>query len=328
MSPRVSLERIAVFRALYLGDLLCAVPAIRSLRQTFPSAQIDLIGLSWSKTLVSRFSDYLDNLVEFPGYPGLPEQPVHPQRTVTFIQQMQAEPYDLVLQMHGDGSIINPLMMLFGAGATAGFYQPGSYCPNPETYIPYPEGIHEIHRMLALTRHLGFVDTGDYLEFPVFDADRLALAQSPAADLTPGQYICIHPGSRGLNRRASPALFAQIGDIYAQAGYRVVLTGVAEEKPLLEAVIQNMTHPALLLAGETSLGMMAALLEKCHLLIANDTGVSHIAAALQVPSVILFSASDPARWAPLNHELHYAIDCNDGVSLDRFISSLALSPTL
>src|SRR5690606_533879 len=71
-----------------------------------------------------------------------------------------------------------------------------------------------------------------------------------------------------------------------------------------EAVAEAMTHPSINVAGETSLGMLAALLERASLLVANDTGVSHLAAALRVPSVIVFLSSDPERWAPLDLMRH------------------------
>src|SRR5436309_10334628 len=70
--------RIAILRALKLGDLLCTVPALRSVRAGLPGAKITLIGLPWARTFVDRYSAYIDDFLEFPGYPGLPEQPVDP----------------------------------------------------------------------------------------------------------------------------------------------------------------------------------------------------------------------------------------------------------
>jgi ADP-heptose:LPS heptosyltransferase len=98
-----------------------------------------------------------------------------------------------------------------------------------------------------------------------------------------------------------------VADSFAGDGYRVVLTGTPDEAGIAADVAGRMRYGALNLAGRTSLGAMAALLSEASLLVSNDTGVSHLAAALHVPSVIVFIASDPDRWSPLDRRLHRVV---------------------
>ncbi len=304
-------QRIVILRALQLGDLLCAVPAFRVLRAALPSAQITLVGLPWAVQFVERFNCYLDSFIEFPGYPGLPERTPLLTHIPAFLLETQQQAFDLAIQMHGSGSIVNPLVVLLGARANAGYYLPGEYCPDPIRFIAYPEGLPEVRRHLRLMEALGIQSQGDHLEFPLTERDAQELQALPELEgLLPGNYVCIHPGARARNRRWSPERFAVVADALAAQGLGVVLTGSKEEGELTRAVAAAMRGPAIDLAGRTSLGALALLLKESRLLVSNDTGVSHVAAALHVPSVVIFSASDPARWAPLDRELHRVVDGN------------------
>jgi ADP-heptose:LPS heptosyltransferase len=90
-------RRIVVLRALKLGDLLCSVPVFRALRGAWPDAEIVLVGLPWAKGFVERYSCYLDDFCEFPGYPGLPECTPQLARIPRFLLELQAEHFDLAI---------------------------------------------------------------------------------------------------------------------------------------------------------------------------------------------------------------------------------------
>lgn len=325
--PRVGQtpRRIAVFRALQVGDMLCAVPALRALRGAFPRAEITLIGLPWTQALLPRLGAYLDAILEFPGYPGLPERPPAVAALPGFLAEAQARSFDLLLQMHGAGTLTNPLVACLGAARLAGFYEPGRYRPDAATFLPYPEGEHEIHRLLRLLDFLGIPAAGDFLEFPLLPEDRASLAALPdLAALPRGGYACIHPGARARGKCWPPEQFAAVADVLADADLGIVLTGAGRETDLTQAVQRRMRAPAVDAARlDLPLGPLAALLAGARLLVSNDTGVSHLAAALRVPSVVIFSASDPARWAPLNGNRHRALHAAGGVGPDEVIRSAA-----
>lgn len=301
---------IGVFRALQLGDMLCAIPALRALRQCAPRARITLIGLPWAREFAVRYRHELDGFIAFPGTPGLPEQSAQCDAWPAFLTRVQAQRFDLLLQLHGDGRVTNPLVALFGARRLAGFAADGAYCPDSRTFVRFPHADSELQGLLQFVRALARrapTAGDDALHFPLTTADRAQLASAATAAgaaLRAGDYICVHPGARGRTRRWPTLKFAQVADALANAGYRVVLTGSAAERDLVSAVAAAMRTQPLRLDGATSLGALAALLADARLLVCNDTGVSHLAAALKTPSVVVVTGSDPARWAPQDRARH------------------------
>lgn len=313
-------RRVAILRALQLGDLLCAVPALRAFRYAWPGAEIVLVGLPWASAFVDRFDRYLDGFRAFPGYPGLPEREPAIREIPGFLAAMQDERFDLAVQLHGSGPIVNPLVQLFGAARAAGFYPAGEPCPDPATFCPWPGHGLEIHRLLALPEYLGLPTDGDHLEFPIRESDRAALASiAGPAPPRPGRYVCIHPGASVPERRWPPGHFAAAARAMAARELEIVVTGTTAERGLARAVARAVGAPGLDLAGKTDLGSLAALLAGARLLICNDTGVSHVAAALGVPSVVISTGDNPARWAPIDRARHRVLCRPEGVRPDEVI---------
>jgi len=301
------LRNIAIFRALQLGDLLCTIPAVRALRRYLPEASIVLIGLPWAEQLIKRFPMYFDRLIPFPGYPGLPEQPYNPTDVARFISDMQSERFDLALQMHGNGTVVNPLVELFGATHTGGFYTVGGYRPDSSLFMPYPAHVHEICRHLLLIQHLGIPHQGVHLEFPVNEQD-YADFEALKLPVQPGAYICVHPGSRAAWRQWPSSAFACMADLCAGLGYDVVITGTTQEVSITNEVARRMNHRPIIAAGKTSLGSLAVLIKQAKAIISNCTGVSHLASALETPGVIINLDREPNRWRPLNKSILATID--------------------
>lgn len=304
------MSRVVVFRALQLGDMLCAIPALRALRSAHPYARVTLVGLPWSRRLARRYPHYIDDVLEFPGHPEMPERDPRLGAIPAFLREVRGRKADLALQLHGSGGITNPLVALFGARSRAGFYDPSSSRPADGTFIPWPSVGYEAQRLLALMEALEVASCGDSLEFPVSDDDEAelhALAREANWHLEPSGYACIHPGARRAIKRWAPKHFAAVADAIAERGLRVVLTGTNAESAITGAVAAAMHHRALDAAGPMSLGALAALMRGARFVVCNDTGVSHLAAALRVPSVVVFLAADLDRWAPLDGERHRAL---------------------
>lgn len=309
------IKKIGIFRALNLGDMLCSVPVFRSLRQAFPLAEITLISLPWADHFSRRFSAYLDRFIPFPGFPGLPEQEIRPAVILSFLQDMQEEKFDLVLQLQGDGTFVNPMISLFGPRYFAGFYLPGDYKPTGELLFSYRPVGHEIERQLALIRLTGIAVASTELEFPTGKPDEDDLINAGLS--LPPKFFCIHPGSKAAWRQWPLIHFAFMGNLFLTSGIGLVITGGKDEIEMADRLNKMLGGRALVASGKTSLGAMAVLLKKSAGLLSNCTGVSHLAAALKVPSVIISMDGEPERWAPLDHSLHTTIDWTADQDLSR-----------
>jgi ADP-heptose:LPS heptosyltransferase len=311
-----TIERIAVFRALALGDMLCAVPALRAIRSRWPKAHLTLIGLPWAHELAARLP-MVDDFLAFPGYPGLPERIATSDEIADFLVAARASRFDLVVQLHGSGRIVNPLVAALGAPWTAGFHPIDDAPPDPTAYTPWPSSGHEIERLLQLPRALGAPDVRTTLAWPGRPEDAQALAEL-VPDLDERPFVIVHPGSRLRSRRWPPERFAAVAHGLAEEGLRIIVTGGPDERAVADRVLAALRSnpdaarsprpgPVLDLVGRTTLWTLGALVRRARLVLANDTGISHVAAAVGTPSVIVSSGAEVARWAPLDRERHQVL---------------------
>jgi ADP-heptose:LPS heptosyltransferase len=293
---RVALVRLRVG----LGDLLCSVPAVRRLRHARPDLHLTMITWPEMADVVARTGE-VDELLPFPGADGIPERPPDPEGWAPFVAAAHDRGFDLALQVYGDRPAANRVTASLGARLVGGFSPTGWEPPAADRalHLRYPVHLHEAERHLRLFEHLGLPAGGPpRMSFPITAADEAEHAATLARHgLRSGHYAVLHPGASSPTRRWPAARFAAVGDALAGDGLAVVVTGVPGERDVSAAVSAAMRAPAVDLTGATGLGGLAALLRDAAVLVGNDTGSAHVAAAVGAASVTVFLPGDPVRWA-------------------------------
>jgi ADP-heptose:LPS heptosyltransferase len=301
---------IVILRALPgLGDWLCAVPTLRALRRARPDAAIHLVGHGPTRHLADRYRRYVDDFHAFPGWPGLPERRPDVRALPAFLASIQALQADLAIQLHGAGDRTNDIVELFGARRVAGFSRPSERCPDPARFLRWHDDDPEVRRGLRLLQLLGLKADDEGLEFPLDPAGEARAATLLDDTGVAGPFVVIHPGAARPVARWRPDAFAAVARSLAATGRRVVVTGDSGEQSLTAAVARAVPG-SVDLGGRTDLDSLGWLLRAADLLVSNDTGVAHLASALQVPSVVVFATGGPEhrrRWAPLDTRRHRAV---------------------
>jgi ADP-heptose:LPS heptosyltransferase len=309
----VRVEKLAVFRGLYLGDLIAATPALRSLRRGYPQAEITLVSLPWAAALTPHLGDLVDRLLPYPGAPGL-DGTGTAEELKEFLARARAERFDLVVNMHGRGPVSTRLVARFGAHRTASFVgEKESDVPGLDVEVPWDAETRESRKLLLLAEKVGGAHTRAYDSGePELRAreedDRRALALLRRRPRKP--LALLHPGASVPEKRWPGESYGRVAGGLVRRGYEVVLTGSGGEKELTQ-LVSEAAPGSLDLGGETDLSTLIALVARASVVVSNDTGPAHLAYALRTPSVTLFGPStDADRWGPLDRERHAVVEGN------------------
>jgi ADP-heptose:LPS heptosyltransferase len=336
-------RRIVILRASRIGDFINGSPAFHALRSALPEAEISLITLPMLRGLAERLGIF-QRILDFPGYPGLAEQFFAPERALAFLSEMQAQRFDLAIQMQGSGVYSNPFVLMLGAQWTAGFIRPGDPPGRLDAALPFPN-LHEAHRNLALIEFLGIPAAGNpaagipaagipawdfRTRFPLWPEDVAAAERLLRG--APRPWIGIHTSARDRTRRWPLARFAAAAaGLQRKYGGTLVLIGEARDQEEMQSAVEETgavvmagafeeaggrpqtTAPFRNLAGCTTLPVTGAVIRRLAVFLTNDTGPAHIAYALQTPTVAIFGGGDPQRNGPIGggpfRVLAYPVDC-------------------
>ncbi|MDP8947555.1 MAG: glycosyltransferase family 9 protein, partial [Actinomycetota bacterium] len=244
-----NVRKIAVLRAGGLGDSIFTLPALAALREAYPGAEITLLGGPLQTELFDKHPGAVARAISVPPSTGVngPDTGVEEdeEELERFFVRMRRERFDLALQMHGGGGYSNQFVRRLGARVTAGPKAPDA---TPlDRSMPYVYYQSEIMRNLETAALVGARTADLEPRLTTTDED---LAE--AGDVVPedeGPLVALHPGAGDERRRWPPEKFAAVGDALAEAGARVPIVGVEEDRALISRVVDTMNHEALNLCG-------------------------------------------------------------------------------
>jgi ADP-heptose:LPS heptosyltransferase len=178
----------------------------------------------------------------------------------------------------------------------------------PQTWVR-----HEARRQLDLAASVGCRPSSERLSLAVPPRAKVeieSLLESCGIDRD-ASWAAIHPGASAPSRRYPAEHFVRVADGLAEAGLEVVFTGAASEAPLVAGIRSAMRHSSHSFVGRLDLGQLAALLARAAIVIANNTGPAHVAAAVGVPVVDLYALTNPqhAPWQTPHRVLFSDVPC-------------------
>lgn len=296
--------RILLLSAAGLGDFVLGTPAIRAIRQTFPKALLWFLTIPEVKPLADR-CPYLDivRTVDLRRSRSAAWWMFGRRRRELrhLARELRAARFDLAVNLYGVGTWMGGLRLAvflwtIGASRTAGRYSQGRGLGYDLT-SRYAG--HEVEAQLDVARLIGAAPTNALPELwvtPEDRATRVALLHDLGIETTE-PYACLHPGSARPEACWPLDHFALVGQRLARAGARTIVVGASGDQGRC-ATLAEAIPDAVSAAGRTSLPLLAALLERTSVLVTNDSGPMHMAAALGAPLVVPFGPADPARFGP------------------------------
>jgi predicted lipopolysaccharide heptosyltransferase III len=299
--------RILVVKLRYVGDVLLATPVLSRLREEFPKAHLAMLVNPGTEDVVR-------------GHPALDDVLVVERGNLAwqwrFVRDLRARRFDLVIDLtDSDRSAI--LSRLTGAPIRLGYNSEGRWRGRFYTRIVEADrfAMHQVRYHLAAMETLGL--TGPP---PVPVLTIPSEARSAAVHLLRGvgiedsrPLVCLHAGARWWFKSWPAERFAALADlIQTETSAQALFLGGEQERSAGDKITEAMKSPFRSLIGRTDLPQLGAVLARAILMVSNDNGPMHMAAALRVPVIGLFGPSDPAVWGPWgegHHVFYKGLDC-------------------
>ena len=283
----------------WIGDAVMTLPAVRAIRNTFPGAQISVLAKPWVAEIFNLCPD-VDEVIVFqsPGsHSGIAGK-------LRLARELKARRFDaaILLQNAIEAAIIT---WLAGIPVRAGYNSDGRglLLTHSVRRTEAVKRVHQIQYYLEMVKSLGCRSTeADVHLHPGNEYENLSeKILSEHGIGREGFIVGLAPGAAyGPAKRWLPERFAAVGDrLIEDLSAQVVLFGSNEDRKSADLVQQHANHRFINLAGKTNLKEAIAAISKCSLFISNDSGLMHIAGALNIPTVAIFGSTNPVTTSPV-----------------------------
>lgn len=311
-------RNILCVRLDYLGDVLMTTPAIRALRESIPGTRITLL-TSAIGAAAARYIPDIDDAIVYQA-PWLKHSERHTrEEDLAMMETLAARRFDaaVIFTVYSQSPL--PAAMLCHL---AGIPLRLAHCrENPYALLthwvaetePHIKLRHEVRRQLDLVAAIGAQSRDERLVFcvPQADTQRMRRLLDEIGIDRKKPWIVLHPGASAASRRYPPEYMAAAArELSERLPCRVILTGSSEEASLAENIAAQVPHSHSF-AGRLKLGELAALISLAPLLISNNTGPVHLAAALGTPVVDLYALTNPQHtpWKVASRVLYHDVPC-------------------
>ncbi len=305
-----AIRRILVIRLDLLGDLVMSLPAVDALKRTYPRAEVTVLALPYASGLLALAPE-VDHVLSFDV--NLIRRPREVLRLANYraflaiVRQLRASHFDLCLALHGKFACV--LAWLSGCRQTYGYAAEGYplLLAHRQPGGRYQVRQHEVLYNLKLAEAAGAsVDwsavKGPHLLVPAAEQRRTRHVLAEFDIRLDQLLVVIHPGAaNGSAKRWLPEYWSQLANrLHSDLHAAVVLTGTSADADVVRQVAAGCAVQPLILAGQTTIPQLGALLKRADLVLSSDSGPAHMAAALGTPQVTLFGPTDPVVYAPFS----------------------------
>lgn len=291
-------SRIALIKPSALGDVVHALPVLTALRVRFPAARITWVINSAYEPLICNHPDLTDTLPFDRG--AFKKGLLHSARyALSFGSELRRRDFDLVVDLQG---LIRTGLMCLATRARrrigfAAAREGARYAYTQRIHVPDADRIHAVDRYWRMVEALGAGDVPKRFHVPL-DPAELTSARDEMSKL-PRPWIAVAVGAKWITKRWPPAHFAELlNRAWVRSGGTCFFVGATDDTAAAREVIAQFNGPARDLTGKTKLPRLAALLSLSDVMVANDTGPLHLAAALGRPCVAPYTCTRVAKHGP------------------------------